>query len=101
MPLDPPCTRSDSPSERRARSKTLVHTVKNVSGSAAASAASSPAGIGRQSGAAAVQYSAYPPPVTSAHTRDPIAGVSTPSPSLTTVPATSSPGMSDAPGGGG
>ena len=58
MPLDPPCTSSDSPSARRARSKTLVHTVKSVSGSAAASTVPSPAGTGRQSGAGAAQYSA-------------------------------------------
>jgi hypothetical protein len=36
MPLDPPCTRNHSPAARRPRSNTLFHTVKKVSGSAAA-----------------------------------------------------------------
>ena len=36
MPLDPPWIRIDSPGWSRPRSKTLVHTVKNVSGMAAA-----------------------------------------------------------------
>ena len=35
MPLDPPCTRNDSPARSRPRSNTFVQTVKNVSGIAA------------------------------------------------------------------
>jgi hypothetical protein len=40
------------------RSNTLVHTVKNVSGIAAAVAQSSPSGTGRHWAAGATQYSA-------------------------------------------
>src|SRR2546422_7360968 len=62
IPLDPPCTRKDSPGLIPARSKTLLHTVKKVSGKDAASTGDMPFGIGRHCGAGAVQYSAYPPP---------------------------------------
>ena len=58
MPLLPPCTRMLSPAASRPRSKTFVHTVKYVSGRAAAWALLKPFGTGRQSGAAARQYSA-------------------------------------------
>ena len=58
IPLLPPCTRMLSPAASRPRSKTFVHTVKYVSGSAAAWTLFMPSGIGRQSGAAARQYSA-------------------------------------------
>ena len=99
MPLLPPCTRMLSPAMSRPRSKTFVQTVKQVSGSAAACTSPSPAGTGRQSGAAARQYSAYPPPWTSAQIRS--GAPAAPGPASTTSPAISSPGMSDAPGGGG
>jgi len=58
MPLDPPCTSSDSPAFRRPRSKTFAQTVKKVSGMAAACTKSMPAGTGRHCGAGATQYSA-------------------------------------------
>src|SRR5438046_10454589 len=47
MPLDPPCTRNDSPGLKAARSNTLLHTVKKVSGKEAASTGVMPLGIGR------------------------------------------------------
>ena len=47
MPLDPPWISTDSPDVRWARSKTLLHTVKKVSGSAAALTKLMPAGTGR------------------------------------------------------
>src|SRR5437773_10149965 len=49
MPLDPPCTRKDSPGLMAARSNTLLHTVKKVSGKDAASTGVMPLGIGRRS----------------------------------------------------
>src|SRR5436190_9804804 len=101
MPLDPPWIRIDSPAARRPRSNTLVHTVKNVSGMAAAATRSRPRGTGRHCGAGATQYSAYPPPATSAQTASPSCHSDTEDPTPAIVPATSSPGMSDAPGGGG
>src|SRR5262249_33588288 len=101
IPEEPPCTRNDSPGERRPRSNTLLHTVKKVSGREAASTGLIPFGIGRHWGTGAVQYSASPPPVTSAVTVSPTRNCFTPSPSATTLPASSSPGMSDAPGGTG
>ena len=101
MPLEPPCTSSVSPSWRRPRSRTLVQTVAYASGSAAASTSDTGAGTGRHCGAGATQYSAYPPPVRSAHTSAPTERSETPPPTAATVPDTSSPGMSDAPGGGG
>jgi hypothetical protein len=58
MPLDPPWTRKLSPAASRPRSKTLLHTVKKVSGSDAASIGVIPLGTGRHCGAGAVQYSA-------------------------------------------
>ena len=58
MPEEPPCTRKLSPDLRAARSKTLLQTVKKVSGSDAASTSVMPFGIGRHCGAGAVQYSA-------------------------------------------
>jgi hypothetical protein len=58
MPLAPPCTSSVSPGCRRPRSKTFVHTVKNVSGMAAASSSDSVPGTGRHCGAGTAQYSA-------------------------------------------
>src|ERR1035437_2278172 len=101
IPEEPPCTRKMSPCVRRARSKTFTQTVKKVSGSEAASTRDSPLGIGRHCGAGAVQYSAYPPPATSAQTSSPTRHWVTPTPSATMLPETSSPGISDAPGGGG
>ena len=47
MPEVPPCTSSVSPAFSAPRSKTLVQTVKKVSGIAAASTIVRPAGIGR------------------------------------------------------
>ena len=102
MPLAPPWMRMVSPACSRPRSKTFVQTVKNVSGMAAASTMLNPRGTGRHCTAGAAQYSAYPPPATSAQTRSPGA-----QPrdrrrrSPTIVPATSRPGVSGAPGGGG
>ena len=54
----PPCTRNVSPAFRPPRWKTLCHTVKKVSGSAAASASEKPVGIGRAWSAGVKQYSA-------------------------------------------
>ena len=68
IPEEPPCTSRTSPACRRPRSKTFVHTVKTVSGRAAASARSRPPGMGRHCTAGATQYSAYPPPATRAVT---------------------------------
>ncbi len=48
MPDEPPCTSSVSPAFRPPRSKVLYQTVKNVSGTAAASVIGRPAGTGRQ-----------------------------------------------------
>ncbi len=58
IPLDPPCTSSDSPRASRPRSNTLVQTVKKVSGMPAASITLTDRGIGRHCGAGAAQYSA-------------------------------------------
>src|ERR1043165_4158484 len=100
MPLDPPCTRKLSPERNFPRSNTLLQTVKNVSGSDAASTNESPRGTGRHCTAGAVQYSAYPPPATNAQTRSPIFHSRSPGPIPATVPAISNPGVSETPGGG-
>ena len=71
MPLVPPCTSRVSPGCSRARSNTLLQTVKKVSGRLAASTSLRPCGHRQALGAGATQYSAYPPPATSAHTRSP------------------------------
>src|SRR5690349_2552059 len=98
MPLVPPWTSTRSPDTSRPRSKRFVHTVKKVSGTAAASVGESAAGAGRICSTGTAQYSAYPPPATSAQTESP----SRHRPDArTTVPDTSRPGRSDAPGGGG
>ena len=60
MPLDPPWMSADSPAFKRPRSKTLVHTVKNVSGIAAALVNSMPSGTGRHWGAGATQVLGVP-----------------------------------------
>ena len=52
-------------------------------------------------GAGAEQNSAYPPPLISAQIRSPMLQALTSSATAMTSPAISSPGMSDAPGGGG
>src|SRR3989442_5519323 len=101
MPLEPPWMRIDSPGFSRPRSNTFVHTVKNVSGMAAAATKSNPRGTGRHWGAGATQYSAYPPPVTSEQTRSPARHSWTPGPVCSMVPAISRPGMWDGRGGGG
>src|SRR3977135_1485352 len=62
LPLDPPYTRTDSPRLRAARSNTLLHTVKKVSGKDAASTGVMPFGIGRHCGAGAGGESAEPAP---------------------------------------
>ena len=100
IPPEPPWTRRVSPDFSRPRSKTLAHTVKNVSGIAAAATSSRPFGTGRHCGAGATQYSAYPPPETRAQTRSLTQAPGVSSPTATTSPATSRPGMSEAPGGG-
>ncbi len=101
MPLEPPWMRIDSPAAKWPRSNTLVHTVKYVSGMPAARTISNPYGTGSACGAGALTYSAYPPPATKAHTWSPSCHCVTPWPTAAIVPATSSPGRSDAPGGGG
>jgi hypothetical protein len=58
MPLEPPCTSSVSPRCRRARSNTFIHTVKKVSGSAAASSRLSLPGTGRHCTAGTLTYCA-------------------------------------------
>ncbi len=58
MPLVPPWISTLSPALQRPRSNRLVHTVKNVSGMAAASTMLIPLGTGRHKGAAATAYSA-------------------------------------------
>jgi hypothetical protein len=58
IPLDPPCTSSHSPPASRPRSKTFVHTVKNVSGMAAASTKLTPCGTGRHWPSGATHQSA-------------------------------------------
>ena len=58
IPLLPPWTSSVSPACRPQRSNTLLHTVKKVSGKAAASTTESAAGRGNTCGAGATQYSA-------------------------------------------
>ena len=101
IPLVPPWISTDSPAAKRMRSKRLYQTVKKFSGTQAASASDSPGGGGRQKPAGAVQYSAYPPPGVSAHTVSPACHSVTPSPSAAMRPATSSPTIGDASGGGG
>src|SRR5213594_2817052 len=64
IPDEPPCTSSVSPDLRPPRSKVLYQTVKNVSGTAAASVIGRLAGTGRQWLSCAGQYSAWPPPTT-------------------------------------
>ena len=56
MPLEPPCTRNHSPAFSAPRSNTLFHTVKNVSGTAAAFTMSSPPGMGSAAVSSAMQY---------------------------------------------
>ena len=63
MPLEPPWTSSHSPATSRPRSNTFVHTVKVVSGSAAAATKSSPAGSGRHCCQGAAQFSLSAPNV--------------------------------------
>ena len=58
IPLVPPWTRTVSPALQPPRSNRLVHTVKTVSGSAAASSIEKPFGIGRHNSAAATAYPA-------------------------------------------
>jgi len=55
MPLEPPWISTDWPAASRPRSNRLCHTVKKVSGSAAASTMLNPAGTGRHCGSGAVQ----------------------------------------------
>jgi hypothetical protein len=110
MPLVPPCTSRVSAAPRgplpsMPRSNTALQTVKKVSGRHAAVIMSSPLGIGRHCPIGTATYSAYPPPATRAHTPSPterpnwLSSCET-SPSEMT-PATSKPGMSVIPGGGG
>jgi hypothetical protein len=56
MPLEPPCTSRLSPGASRARSNTLLQTVKKVSGTAAASIIEKPAGTGSTLPAGARQW---------------------------------------------
>jgi hypothetical protein len=99
MPDDPPWTRNRSPARSPPRMKTLDQTVKKVSHRQAASRRSIPAGTGRAwaawSGvfgiAAAGQQRAD---------RSPTFQRVTPGPMAATSPAASSPGRSEAPGGG-
>src|SRR4051812_11087075 len=101
MPLEPPWTSSVSPSRRRPKPNTLLHTVNMASGSDAAAIMSSDPGIGSTCPASTRQYSAQPPPWSSAQTASPSLNSVTPSPSAATVPDTSSPGYGGAPAGEG
>ena len=58
MPLVPPWTMNHSPGFRPPRSNTLCQTVKNVSGTAAASIIDSPAGTGSADVSSAIAYCA-------------------------------------------
>src|SRR5512134_35437 len=101
IPLAPPCTNKDSPFLSFPLSKTLLQTVKTVSGSEAASTKDRFDGIGRHCPSGTVQNSAYPPPETNAHTLSPTFHLEELSPKETTVPAISRPGIScDVHGGG-
>src|SRR4051794_16247073 len=71
IPLDPPCTRNDSPDDSRATCTTFDQTVQATSGNAAAVMRSTPAGIGMHCPAGTATCSAYPPPDSSAHTSSP------------------------------
>ena len=104
MPLEPPWTSKVSPCCRRPRSNTLLHTVKKVSGSVAASTSLKPLGTGRhcadrrdaQLGIAAAGDQRADA------VADLEAGVRQRRASPATIsPATSRPGRSDAPGGTG
>ncbi len=55
IPLEPPWMSMASPGRSLPRSNTLCHTVKKVSGSAAASTMLKPLGTGRHCGAGATQ----------------------------------------------
>ena len=72
-----------------------------TSGRPAASDRLTPAGTGSSCPAGTATFSAYPPPLSSAHTWSPTAQPSTPSPSAAMRPEHSSPGYGGAPGGGG
>src|ERR1039457_1702933 len=100
MPLVPPCTRMLSPAVRCPSWKTLAQTVKKVSGMPAASCMEIPRGAGRHCTPGARQYSAYPPPGTSAQTRSPSRQPESGA-AAAMVPATSNPRTGDVPGGGG
>ena len=103
IPLDPPCTSRDSPGCNRPASapKTMDHTVHVTSGSAAAVTRSTPFGTAMSCPTGTATRSAYPPPASSAQTRSPTFQPATSSPTSATVPDTSMPRYSDAPGGGG
>lgn len=77
------------------------YTVQAASGSPAAATRSRSSGTGSSCACGTTASEAYPPPLSSAHTRSPTAQSVTPVPRARTVPDTSSPSTSDAPGGGG
>ena len=101
-PLAPACMRSVSPAAAPPSIKRLRYAVANASGRQAASSNEMFSGAGMTISAGAATSSAYPPPGSSAHTRSPTrhrpaaAGVT-----ALMKPATSSPGQSGQPGGGG
>src|SRR5664280_2709519 len=101
MPLEPPCTSSDSPARSPAVMNTLDHTVQATSGRPPAGTRSTPAGTGMSCPTGTATRSAYPPPASSAHTSSPTAQPDTPAPSSATTPEHSSPGYGGASGGGG
>ncbi len=104
MPELPPCTRKVSPGTSAAagaRSSTIDQTVQATSGSAAALIRSRPAGTRISCTAGTQTRSAYPPPVSSAHTSSPTCQPVTPSPRPAIRPLHSSPRIGEAPGGGG
>ena len=101
IPLAPPCISIVSFFLSDPESNKFVHTVKKVSGIAAASTTFNPLGIGSIVASVVLTYSAYPPPVTNAQTSLPLKSKSIFLPISTILPDTSSPKISDAPLGGG
>jgi hypothetical protein len=61
-------TRNDSPGERWLVMNTVDQTVQATSGRPAASVSDTPSGTGSSCPAGTTTFSAYPPPLSSAHT---------------------------------
>ncbi len=97
-----PWTSSRSPTISSAWVKSASWAVKKTSGVPPAATQSSSSGTGIATRSLTTASSACPPPATIDITRSPGSKRSTPSPTATTSPASSSPGMSSGtPGGGG